>query len=145
FMAAYLAETADVIAAARPWSIRANAKYLGPLFIGWGASVAILVFERDIGMAALLLFTFAAMLYVATRRIDLILGGIAVFAIAAWWAVHHYTYVTLRIAAWKDPFADPYESGYQALQALFALASGGLFGTGYGLGRPDFIPSVATD
>ena len=53
FMAAYLAETGDVIAAARPWSLRANAKYLGPLFIGWGTSVGILVFERDVGTAAL--------------------------------------------------------------------------------------------
>jgi cell division protein FtsW (lipid II flippase) len=145
FMAAYLAETGDVIAAARPWSLRANAKYLGPLFIGWGTSVGILVFERDLGMAALLLFTFAAMLYVATRRIDLILGGVAVFTLAALWAAHHYTYVTLRIAAWRNPFTDPYGSGYQALQALFALASGGLFGAGYGLGKPTFIPNVATD
>ena len=52
FMAAYLAETGDVIAAAKPWSLRANARYLGPLFLGWGVSMAILVFERDLGMAA---------------------------------------------------------------------------------------------
>ena len=79
FMAAYLAETGDVIADAKPWSLRANAKYLGPLIVGWGASMAILVFERDIGMATLLLATFAAMLYVATRRVDLIAGGAALF------------------------------------------------------------------
>jgi cell division protein FtsW (lipid II flippase) len=40
FMASYLAETADVIARTRPWSLRANAKYLGPLFLGWGVSMA---------------------------------------------------------------------------------------------------------
>ena len=145
FMAAYLAETADVIASARPWSLRANAKYLGPLFIGWGTSVGILVLERDVGMAGLLLFTFAAMLYVATRRVDLIVGSVAVFALAGWWAIHHYAYVALRIEAWRNPFADPYGSGYQSLQALFALASGGLFGAGYGLGKPTYIPAVATD
>ena len=43
-------------------------KYLGPLFIGWGASMAILVLQRDLGMATLLLATFATMLFVATRR-----------------------------------------------------------------------------
>ncbi|HEY1727271.1 MAG TPA: FtsW/RodA/SpoVE family cell cycle protein [Candidatus Baltobacteraceae bacterium] len=145
FMAAYLAETGDVIAEARPWSLRANAKYLGPLFIGWGTSVGILVFERDVGTAALLLAIFSAMLYVATRRIDLIAGSIAVFGLAAFWAMHHYTYVALRIAAWKHPLADPYGSGYQSLQSLFALAAGGLFGTGYGLGKPGYIPAVATD
>jgi cell division protein FtsW (lipid II flippase) len=145
FMAGYLAETADVIAAAKPWSLRANAKYLGPLFIGWATSMAILVFERDIGMASLLLATFAAVLYVATRRVDLIAGGAALFGLAVWFAVRHYPYVIARVAAWRDPFADPLGSGYQSMQALFSLAAGGLFGTGYGLGHPLDIPAVGTD
>jgi cell division protein FtsW (lipid II flippase) len=145
FMASYLAETADVIAQTRPWSLRANAKYLGPLFLGWGVSMAMLVFERDLGMATLLLGTFVAMLYVATRRVDLIVGATAIFGGAAWWAAHHYTYVERRIAVWRDPFADPLGAGYQAVQSLFSLANGGLFGAGFGRGRPDYIPSVATD
>jgi len=145
FMSAYLAETADVIASARPWSLRANAKYLGPLFIGWGSSMAILVFQRDLGMAILLLATFAAMLYVATRRIDLIVGGIAVFAFVVFWAASHFAYVHTRIAVWRNPFADPLGAGYQTIQALFSIAAGGLFGTGYGLGHPGYIPDAATD
>jgi cell division protein FtsW (lipid II flippase) len=145
FMASYLAGTAEVIARTKPWSLRANAKYLGPLFVGWGLSMAILVFERDLGMAALLLAIFASMLYVATRRIDLIVGCAAIFSLAAWWAATHYTYVHTRIAVWRDPFADPYGAGYQTVQSLYALAAGGIFGTGYRAGRPDFIPDVATD
>jgi cell division protein FtsW (lipid II flippase) len=145
FMASYLAGTADVIERTKPWSLRANAKYLGPLFIGWGASMAILVLERDLGMAVLLLSTFAAMLYVATRRIDLIVGCTGIFAAAIWWAATHFHYVQARIAVWHDPFRDPYGAGYQAMQSLFSLAAGGLFGTGYHAGRPDFIPDVATD
>ncbi|MBV9407387.1 MAG: FtsW/RodA/SpoVE family cell cycle protein [Candidatus Eremiobacteraeota bacterium] len=145
FMASYLAETADVIARTRPWSVRANAKYLGPLFLGWGVSMGILVFERDIGMATLLLATFVVMLYVATRRVDLIAGASIVFGFAAWLASTHYSYVERRIAVWKDPFHDPLGAGYQAVQSLFSLANGGLFGTGYGQGRPDYIPEVATD
>ena len=145
FMASYLAETADVIARTRPWSLRSNAKYLGPLFVGWGISMMILTLEHDLGMAALLLATFVSMLYVATRRIDLVAGAIAVFGIGAWWAATHYRYVETRIAVWKDPFHDPLGAGYQAVQSLFSLANGGLFGTGFGLGRPDYIPEVATD
>jgi cell division protein FtsW len=145
FLAAYLGETADVIAQARPWSVRANLRYLGPLFIGWGASMAILVVQRDLGMATLLLATFAALLYVATRRVDIVLGGIAIFAIAAFWAIHHYPYVQTRIAVWRNPFSDPLGAGYQSSQAYYALAAGGLFGTGLGLGHPGFIPDVATD
>jgi cell division protein FtsW len=145
FMAGYLAETADVIGAARPWSLRANAKYLGPLFLGWGTSMGILVFERDIGMATLLLATFLAMLYVATRRVDLVVGATGVFGLAVWWAVKHYSYVAVRYEAWRNPFADPFGRGYQALQGYFSIASGGVFGTGFGLGHPGFIPEVATD
>jgi cell division protein FtsW (lipid II flippase) len=145
FLAAYLGETADVIARARPWSVRANLRYLGPLFIGWGASMAILVLQRDLGMATLLLATFAALLYVATRRVDIVIGGIAIFALAALWAMHHYPYVETRIAVWRNPFSDPLGAGYQSSQAYYALAAGGLFGTGLGLGHPNFIPDVATD
>ncbi|MDQ2865964.1 MAG: FtsW/RodA/SpoVE family cell cycle protein [Candidatus Eremiobacteraeota bacterium] len=145
FLAGYLAETADVIAAARPWSVRANIKYLGPLFLGWGASMAILVLQRDLGMATLLLAAFAALLYVSTRRIDIVLGGVAVFACVAFWAIHHYPYVQTRIAVWRNPFSDPLGAGYQSSQAYYAIAAGGIFGTGLELGHPNFIPAAATD
>jgi len=145
FLAAYLAETADVIASARPWSIRANLKYLGPLILGWGLSMAILMLQRDIGMAALLLATFAVLLYAGTRRIDLLAGSCVLFAGVAVWATHHYSYVGTRIAVWRNPFADPLGSGYQASQGYYSLAAGGLFGTGYRLGHPGFIPAAATD
>ena len=145
FLAAYLAETADVIANARPWSLRANLKYLGPLLIGWGSSMAILVLQRDLGMATLLLATFATMLAVATRRLDIVLFGALLFVVGAFWAVHHYPYVQTRIAVWRNPFADPLGAGYQSSQAYYSLAAGGLVGSGYRLGHPQFIPDVATD
>jgi cell division protein FtsW (lipid II flippase) len=145
FLAAYLAEMADVIAAARAWSLRANLKYLGPLFIGWGASMAILVVQRDLGMATLLLATFATLLFVATRRIDIVVFGALLFAAGAFWSVHHYPYVQTRIAVWFNPFADPLGAGYQSSQAYYSLAAGGLAGTGYRLGHPQFIPDVPTD
>ena len=96
-------------------------------------------------MAVLLLATFASMLYVATRRVDLILGGFTVFCGVAAWAIHRYMYVAERIEVWRHPFADPLGSGYQALQALFSITAGGWMGTGYRLGQPTFIPEVATD
>jgi cell division protein FtsW (lipid II flippase) len=145
FLAAYLAETADVIARARPWSLRANLKYLGPLFLGWGASMAILILQRDMGMAGLLLATFALLLYAGTRRIDLVAGSLAVFGGVAVWVSHHYHYVSTRIAVWRNPFADPLGAGYQASQGYYSLAAGGVFGTGYRLGHPGFIPDAATD
>lgn len=145
FMAAYLADTADVIASARWWSVRANLRHLGPLVLGWGASMLILVLQRDLGMALLLFAIFAVMLYTATRRGDLIFGAAVIFAGAAIWAVGHYPYVAERIAVWLHPEHDPLGTGYQALQARYALAAGGIAGTGYHLGSPSYIPEAATD
>jgi len=145
FLAAYLAETADVIAQAKPWSVRSNLRYLGPLFLGWGTSMLILILQRDLGMATLLLGTFVAILYVATRRLDLVVGSLLTFGLGAFWAMHHYAYVSTRIAVWRNPFADPLGAGYQAAQGYYSLAAGGVFGTGYRLGHPDFIPDAITD
>jgi len=145
FLAAYLGETGDVIAATPAWSVRANLRYLGPLLLGWGPSVAMLVLQHDVGTAALLLLVFTAMLYVATRRADLIAAGCLVFAGTALWAFRHFAYVARRVDVWLHPFAHPFTSGYQSSQAYYSLAAGGLFGTGYALGHPTFIPDVATD
>ncbi|HUY11209.1 MAG TPA: FtsW/RodA/SpoVE family cell cycle protein [Candidatus Dormibacteraeota bacterium] len=145
FLAAYLAEMGDAIAKARAWSLRSNVKYLGPLFLGWGASIALLVVQRDLGMGALLLCTLLTTLYAATRRIDLAVGAATVFGLVAFWASTHFPYVHERIAVWLHPFADPYGAGYQATQSYFSIAAGGLLGTGLGLGHPGFIPDVSTD
>ena len=96
-------------------------------------------------MATLLLATFATLLFVATRRVDIVALGAAVFAAGAYWASRHFAYVHARIAIWRNPFADPLGAGYQSSQAYYALAAGGLFGTGFRLGHPTFIPEVATD
>ena len=51
----------------------------------------------------------------------------------------------IRFEAWIDPWKYIDTRGYQITQSLFAIASGGFFGTGIGLGHPDFIPEVHTD
>jgi cell division protein FtsW (lipid II flippase) len=107
--------------------------------------MAILIVQHDLGMATLLLVTFATLLYVATRRIDIVALGAAIFAAGAYAASRHFAYVHTRIAVWQNPFSDPLGAGYQSSQAYYALAAGGLFGSGYRLGHPNFIPDVATD
>ena len=51
-----------------------------------------------------------------------------------------------RIKGWFDPWSDPSDTGYQVIQSLFAVASGGLFGLGIGQSRQKtFIPESYND
>ena len=56
-----------------------------------------------------------------------------------------FSHHCLRRLTWLNPFADIAGKGYQITQSLFAIGSGGFFGTGLGIGYPHFIPNVATD
>jgi cell division protein FtsW (lipid II flippase) len=145
FMAAYLAENGNEIGSLAFTDVRSNVRLLAPLILGWGVSIISLVLQRDVGMAGLFLGIFLIMLYAASRRLDLVVLSAAVFALGAWFVASHFSYVSARIAVWQNPWSDPLGRGYQAEQALFALANGGLFGAGYHLGHPGFIPDAATD
>lgn len=48
-------------------------------------------------------------------------------------------YEASRITAWQDPFSDPTDDGYQILQSLYAIGSGGLLGLGFGQGRQKYL------
>jgi len=145
FMAAYLAERGDAIAKLRWSDAAAYARLMLPLVLAWGVSIITLVLQHDIGMAGLFLGIFLVMLYVASRRLDIIFAFLAIFLVGAWIAAHDFSYVHARIGAWLDPWSDPLGRGYQAEQSYFSLAAGGLFGTGYHQGHPSFIPDAATD
>jgi cell division protein FtsW len=53
--------------------------------------------------------------------------------------------ITLRIDTWLNPWPEASTRGYQIIQSLYAVATGGLFGQGVGQGDPDFIPVVHSD
>ena len=48
-------------------------------------------------------------------------------------------YEASRITAWQDPFSDPTDDGYQIIQSLYAIGSGGLLGLGFGQGRQKYL------
>lgn len=48
-------------------------------------------------------------------------------------------YEVSRITAWRDPFSDPTDDGYQILQSLYAIGSGGIFGLGFTQGRQKYL------
>ncbi|MGI9952340.1 FtsW/RodA/SpoVE family cell cycle protein [Moorellaceae bacterium AZ2] len=117
----------------------------GPLITAVLLSVLLLVLQPDLGSALILLAVFLAMIYLATgRRRYMLLGGL-LFLGGSLVTYSLFPHLRVRVAVWLNPWADPQGAGYQVIQSLFSLGSGGLVGTGMGLGYSQIIPHVATD
>ncbi|MDA8235696.1 MAG: FtsW/RodA/SpoVE family cell cycle protein [Clostridia bacterium] len=148
FLASYLEERKELLAQGTFKVMGVNLphpKHSGPLIIMWGLSVVFLVMQKDLGAALLFFGTFLTMVYIATSRWAYVLTGMLLFLGAAGIAYYLFDHVQTRVSIWLDPWADVEGKGYQVVQSLFAIASGGLVGTGLGLGYPKFIPEVHTD
>lgn len=120
-------------------------RHLGPVLAAAGIALAIVVFQRDLGSGMLFFGVAVTMLYVATGRLAYPLIGAVAFSFGAVLAWLQFPHVQQRVAIWLDPWSRLNDEGYQIAQATFALGTGGLTGTGLGLGRPDDIPFAATD
>ncbi len=119
--------------------------YLGPLLVACGLAMLLLVFQRDLGMALLFYIVFLLMVYVATGRLSFLMLGLFLFIAGAFVMYHSFPHVQERIDIFLNPWAKADSGGYQIIQSLFALASGGIFGLGLGSGFPELIPAVHTD
>jgi cell division protein FtsW (lipid II flippase) len=110
---------------------------LGPLLVVWGASLAVLVFEKDLGTSLLFFGLFVGLLYIATERISWVVIGLLLFCGGAFTAWTMFGHVQRRVDYWLHPFdPDFIASSTQIVQGMFGMASGGLLGTGLGEGRP---------
>jgi cell division protein FtsW (lipid II flippase) len=148
FFAAYLVDKRDVLALAsrRVAGLELpRGRDLGPVLVAWVLSILIMVFESDLGSSLLVFGIFVVMLYVATERASWLLIGVGLFAASAVLAYEVISHVRVRVDVWLDPFAYRNGSGYQNVQALFGLGTGGIFGTGLGAGRPDMVPIAKSD
>ena len=145
--AAYFYEKREVLALAgrRFMGIELpRARDLGPIMIMWGASLAVMVFQNDLGTSLLFFGLFTVMIYIATERPAWpILAG-TLFIGAALAAYKFTNHVPRRVNAWLDPFSD-YDKNLQIISAQFGFAWGGLFGRGWGLGRPGLTPLAKSD
>jgi cell division protein FtsW (lipid II flippase) len=124
--------------------------YLVPMAAMWTIALGIVVVQRDLGAALLFFGVFLLLLYAATARISLVIGGLIAFFLGSAVLATLFEHIGTRIAIWLDPFADPLGAGYQVVQSLHAFARGGLLGMGLGNGLPMVggrvtIPEVHTD
>ncbi len=145
--ASYLVEKRDVLAlaGARVMGIDLpRARDLGPIIIMWLASLAVLIYQKDLGTSLLFFGLFVMMLYVATERPSWPILGTLLFGGGAFLGWLTYSHVQTRVSAWLDPFAH-WDQNYQIIQGQFGMAWGGLFGTGLGLGRPNLTPLAKND
>jgi cell division protein FtsW (lipid II flippase) len=148
FFASYLVAKRDVLSLASREVLGLDlprARDLGPVLLAWAASIAVLVRERDLGSSLLFFGIFVVMLYVATERTSWLVIGLALFAGSSVAAYQAFGHVTRRVDTWLDPFAHASSSGYQLVQALFGMGTGGMLGTGLGQGAPSTVPFAKTD
>ena len=137
YLAAYLADRL-------PFSLNL-AQTLLPSLVLTGAAFLILVAQRDLGTAVLLIALFTLIFYMATGRLRIVLiSGIFLFAsgLAGYLL---FDVVRLRIDAWINPWLDPSGRSYQIVQSLITIGAGGLFGSGPGLGSPGIVPVAQSD
>jgi cell division protein FtsW (lipid II flippase) len=151
FFAGYLVIKRDVLALASRRVVGIDlprGRDLGPIIVAWAASLAVLVFERDLGTSLLFFGAFVALLYVATERLSWLLIGLVMFVSGSFLAWSLFGHVKQRVDIWLDPSAhynDAVGGSYQLMQGLFGMGSGGILGKGLGQGRPDIVPYANTD
>lgn len=119
--------------------------YLAPILLMIGVALVLFWLQKDLGPALLFSAVLLTMLYVASGRFSYVALGLILLVLGFALADRLFAHVHTRVVIWLDPWAHRETIGYQVVQALYALASGGVFGAGLDMGSPRFIPAVHTD
>ncbi len=152
FFASYLSANRDLILLAGkkigPLTFP-RVQDLGPLIVAWLVAMGVLIFQRDIGSAALFFGLFMAMIYLATSRLSWLILGVSAAGVGAVIAASLFPHVQARVDGWIHAFDMDMiyaeHGSHQVVQGLFGLASGGMFGSGLGQGRPDMVFAANSD
>lgn len=125
------------------WDIRISSQLvfiaLSYFFIGF------LFLQRELGTAFLFFGVFILFLFIFGSSIPVLVLNAGIACLGVVFSYFYFYHIRIRFDMWLNPWKDISNKGYQITQSLFAIGSGGFFGRGLGLGRPDFIPEVHTD
>lgn len=108
-------------------------------------SLGFMVLQRDLGSALMFFGISITMLYIATSNFKYVIVCLVLFALGAVISYGLFDHVKLRVLIWKNPWPYATDKSYQVVQSLLGIASGGLTGSGLGLGYPKYIPVRTTD
>ncbi|MEG0048919.1 MAG: FtsW/RodA/SpoVE family cell cycle protein [Clostridia bacterium] len=108
-------------------------------------SLAVLMLQKDLGTALIYYTTTLFLFYASTGNLPLTALGVLGGGGAAVLGYTMFAHVKKRVMIWRNPWIYYENAGYQIAQMLMAIASGGLFGVGLGLGAPRVIPVYFTD
>jgi peptidoglycan glycosyltransferase len=148
FFAAYLVEKRELLAMGS-WGVGRlripDPKHLGPVLVAWGVSLLVMMYQTDLGSSLLFFALFVVMLWIATARASYLAVGGTLFAAGAVFAWSTFDHVQRRVRVWLDPWEDVTGEGYQIAQSTFAIADGGMVGTGLGQSGQVAIPVAETD
>jgi len=118
-----------------------------PYVLLMGLYFVLIILEPNLSMAGSIVMITFAMLFAAGTKIVYLMGWIIPIIPAVGYIIKKKPYMLNRITSYLDPWADPLNTGYQAIQSLYALGSGGIFGLGLGNSRQKFfyIPEPQND
>lgn len=98
-----------------------------------------LALEKHLSAILLMGMVAVVMMYVAGTNPKWLLAGAAAAAVFVIVYISFMGYAGDRVTAWLHPEADPGDTGYQILQSLYAIGSGGVFGLGFGKSRQKYL------
>ncbi len=152
FFASYFAANKELLSI--PTARLGNRLFLDPrplipILVAWGAAMAVIGLEDDIGFAALLFTLFIGLLWITTGRVGYLILGFILFAGGAIFAAHYFGQVHLRVNEWLNPWptaTNPNVGGQQLSEGWWAMGTGGLSGTGLNqFHSPIIIPEISSD
>jgi cell division protein FtsW len=120
---------------------------LRPLGLVVGLACGLILVEPDLGTAIAIAVMTSAMLVVAGTRLRVLLSAAGIGAAIVLAAIWLEPYRRARLFSFLDPWQDPDGAGFQSVQALIALGSGGFFGVGLGesVQKVYYLPEASTD
>ncbi|MBE5916861.1 MAG: FtsW/RodA/SpoVE family cell cycle protein [Pseudobutyrivibrio ruminis] len=113
--------------------------------IGGAAHVLVLVFSKDLGTALIFLSTYLLLIFIAYKNYVVLVLELLVATFGGLLAYNLFPHIQNRFIAWSDPLSVVDDKGYQISQSLFAIGTGGWFGSGFTKGSPLKIPVVTKD